>query len=126
MRPLHDAPFMRAHRRALRRRQTPSEVQLWQVLRDRQVGGWRFRRQHSVGRYVLDFYCVAARVGVEVDGGVHARPEVAAYDAERTAWLSHRGVRIVRVPNAAVLRDAGAVADEIAALLTALHPHPET
>ncbi len=122
MRPLHDAPFMRDRRRALRRRQTPSEVRLWQVLRDRQTGGWRFRRQHSVGPYVLDFYCVAARVGVEVDGGIHARPEVAAYDAARTAWLADRGVRIVRVPNAAVLRDAGAVADEIAALLAALHP----
>ena len=110
-------------RRALRRAPTPAEARLWQALRKRRAGGWHFRRQHSVGPFVLDFYCTAAGVGVEVDGGVHDRPEVRAYDAARTAWLAAHGVRLVRVPNAAVLRDAAAVAAWLAAVLGPAPPH---
>lgn len=114
MRPLHDSPPMRTRRRALRATATPSERRLWTLLRQRQTDGVRFRRQHSIGRFVVDFYCVALRLAVEVDGLVHARPEVRAYDAERSAWLRAQGIRILRVPNAAVQHDPVAVAVWIA------------
>src|SRR3954469_10158826 len=65
--------FKRA--RALRRAMTLPEVLLWQALRGGQVGGLRFRRQHPIGHYVLDFYCPALRLAVEVDGAAHDIPE---------------------------------------------------
>ncbi len=116
VRTLHDHPAMTARRRSLRRTATPAEASLWQMLRRRQAGGWRFRRQHSVGRYVLDFYCPALRLAVEVDGAIHTRPNVAAYDAVRTAWLENLGIQVVRIPNHIVLRNPAAVAQWLGTL----------
>ena len=88
---------------------------LWQRLRRRQLRGRRFRRQHGVGPYVLDFYCAAERLAVELDGAVHDAPERRAYDAERTEHLGRVGIRVVRFPNEAVRLDVEAVLDAIAA-----------
>ena len=95
--------FKRA--RALRREMTLPEVVLWRALRRGAVGRLRFRRQHPVGPYVLDFYCAAARLAVEVDGAVHDVPEQATHDERRMAWLAERGIRVLRVPAQEVLRD---------------------
>ena len=84
---------------------TLPEVVLWRALRRGAVGLLRFRRQHPVGPYVLDFYCAAARLAVEVDGAVHDVPEQATHDERRMAWLAERGIRILRVPAREVLRD---------------------
>ncbi|MFZ5477316.1 MAG: endonuclease domain-containing protein [Myxococcota bacterium] len=81
--------------RRLRRDQTVAEALLWARLRDRRLVGHRFRRQHPVGRYVLDFYCPEARLCVEVDGSQHGGPD----DAERDAWLQGQGIRVLRVWN---------------------------
>ena len=93
--------FKRA--RALRRALTLPEVVLWQALRGGRVGGLRFRRQHPVGPYVLDFYCPSARLAVEVDGAAHDLPEQAARDRRRDAWLADQGIRGLRVLAADVL-----------------------
>jgi very-short-patch-repair endonuclease len=80
------------------------EVVLWQALRRRQWG-MRFRRQHPVGPYVLDFYCPERKLCVEVDGYVHDLPEQAARDEQRDAWLGEQGIRVLRFAAADVLDD---------------------
>jgi very-short-patch-repair endonuclease len=100
------------------------EVLLWQRLR--RSPGVRFRHQHPVGPdYVIDFYCAAARLAIEVDGEVHARPGAPEYDTQRDAYLRSRGLNIVRVPAADVIRDADGTAEAIVALASApLHHRP--
>jgi very-short-patch-repair endonuclease len=78
----HIHPALRARARALRRRQTAAEGRLWQSLRGQQLHAYKFRRQHSVGRFICDFYRAVARLVVAVDGEAHATQ--AEYDAERT------------------------------------------
>ena len=81
--------FKRA--RALRRAMTLPEVLLWQAVRGGQVGGLRFRRQHPIGPYVLEFYCPAIRLAVEIDGAAHDTPDRADHDLRRDAWLAGQG-----------------------------------
>src|SRR5947208_2097538 len=107
--------FKRA--RALRRALTLPEVLLWQALRAGRVGGLRFRRQHPVGPYVLDFYCPSAGLAVEVDGAAHDIPDQAGRDLRRDAWLADQGIRVLRVLAADVLdeKHRQGVLDTIAA-----------
>ena len=92
--------------RRLRRELTPPEARLWMALRRRQAGGLRFRRQHPIGPYVLDFYCDGAKLCVEVDGFAHVTGDHPARDARRDAWLADRGVQTLRI-------DARDVRDEL-------------
>ena len=101
--------------RMLRRRMTDAEQALWRVLRDRGLGGYRFRRQEPIGPYVADFCCRAEYLIIEVDGGQHG-VQVEA-DAARTRWLEARGYRVLRFWNNDVLRDVEAVATMILAAL---------
>ena len=106
-------PLLLAARR-LRREMTEAECLLWEHLRAGQLGGWRFRRQHPVDRFVLDFYCPAARLAVELDGAQHHTPDGLAGDAERSDWLQQRhGIRMLRFDNAQLLRQPDAVLDRI-------------
>ena len=118
----HNRPALRERRRALRNGSTRAERALWTVLKGRRLAGAKFRRQHSVGPFVLDFFCPAARLAVEVDGGVHADPARADYDGGRQRWLEARGIRVVRVTNAEVLQTPDIVAERI---LSALGMPPE-
>ena len=86
-----------AKARALRRAMSRPEARLWQVLRTRPEG-LKFRRQHPVGPYVLDFYCPVARIGIEVDGASHEMGNNPARDERRDRWLRGRGIRILRIP----------------------------
>jgi very-short-patch-repair endonuclease len=101
--PVHNRSTMKERRRDLRTHGTPGEGALWLRLQRRQAGGLRFRRQHSVGPYVLDFYCPEVRLAVEVDGPIHDDPLRAAYDAARTAYLEDHRIRVLRVTNEQVL-----------------------
>src|SRR5689334_11431277 len=86
---------------------TSAEAMLWLGLRRRLVAGLKFRRQHILAGYVVDFYCPALRLVVEVDGGVHDAQR--ARDAQRTFHLAKLGVRVLRLPTAAVLADRPSV-----------------
>jgi len=83
--------------RTMRRALTPPEARLWRCLKGDQLEGLGFRKQHPVGPYILDFYCAAAKLAVEVDGAVHAQAEQAAHDGRRSAWLGHKGIRVIRI-----------------------------
>ena len=87
--------------RGLRRRETDAERRLWADLRDRRLGGWRWRRQVPVGPFIVDFLCAEARLVVELDGGQHA--DRVAYDSRRTAYLSGLGLNVIRFWNSQVL-----------------------
>lgn len=85
--------------RDLRRVQTPAEVRLWRLLRNRQLWGFKFRRQEPAGPFVLDFYCPEARLAVELDGGGHNEPHQRARDRRRSVALSRLGIRVLRYWN---------------------------
>ncbi|MDV3456759.1 endonuclease domain-containing protein [Sphingomonas sp. HF-S4] len=107
--------------RQLRRRMTLPEVLLWQALRTCPAG-LRFPRQHPAGRYVLDFFCPAYKLAVEVDGEVHARGDQPQRDSTRDDWLYKRGVRVLRIPAQAVLSDLEAVVRHIVVIARGEYP----
>ena len=102
-----------ARARDLRRAMTLPEVILWQQIRGRRLDGIRFRRQHPIGSYILDFYCEDARLAVEVDGESHSQAEAVAHDRRRTEWLNTRGISVLRIPARDVVSELAAVVDHI-------------
>jgi very-short-patch-repair endonuclease len=118
-------PHQKGVRRRLRRDATPAERRLWSALRDRRLGGHRFRRQHGIGSYVLDFYCPAARLAIDLDGAVHADPQRAAYDAARTQDLAALGIYVLRFENRQVLETLDVVAEAILGVLDSLYDLPD-
>ena len=102
--------------RKLRRSMTDAEHALWRVLRSRQLEGFKFRRQHSIGRYVVDFVCLEYRLVVELDGGQHV--EQVEADAGRTAQLEQSGFRVIRFWNNEVLTEMDGVVMRVLATLT--------
>lgn len=88
-----------------RRQPTPAEDLLWNLLSDKQLGGFKFRRQHPAGPYILDFYCHAARLSVELDGGYHLDTEQQQYDTIRTEDLRHLGILELRFTNKDLFND---------------------
>jgi very-short-patch-repair endonuclease len=99
--------------REMRRAPTAAEERLWSHLRNRQLAGAKFRRQHPFQRFVLDFYCPASRLVIEVDGDVHSDPDQAARDEERTRHLAVHGLRVIRFRNEEVLYDITTVLERI-------------
>ena len=110
--------------RALRSNATEAERNLWQRLRNRQLGGWKFRRQHPVGPYVADFACVEAQLIVELDGGQHFEPEAQIADERRTEALRKLGFSVLRFDNRQALAETDAVLTAILQWLDLHHPHP--
>ena len=110
--PAHPLPSeLLQHARELRANQTDAEQLLWHLLRGKRFLGYKFRRQHPVAPYILDFYCDALKLAVELDGGQHAEQE--AYDAHRTRALETRGIRVLRFWNNDVLTQTEAVLEAI-------------
>jgi very-short-patch-repair endonuclease len=103
--------------RSLRKNQTPAEQLLWSKLRSHGVSGFKFRRQHPVDVYILDFYCHEVCLAVEIDGGHHAEEENRRMDHRRTAFLNKKGIRVIRFWNNDVLDNLDDVITEIDATL---------
>jgi len=108
--------------RSLRRRSTRAERALWQVLRDRQPAGAKFRRQCPIGPFIVDFICMEQRLIVEADGGQHG--EQTAEDLRRTRHLESEGYRVLRFWNNDVLQNLGGVLQVIEAALEEPSPRP--
>ncbi|MGE5563608.1 MAG: endonuclease domain-containing protein [Bacillota bacterium] len=98
--------------RALRREMTLPEGMLWQVLRQRPEG-FKFRRQHPIGRCIVDFYCPATRLVVEVDGETHSMGDRPDQDERRDAWLRSQGLRVLRFAAPDVMKDLQSVVTAI-------------
>jgi very-short-patch-repair endonuclease len=98
--------------RALRRNLTLPEGMLWQVLRQR-PGGLKFRRQHPLGRCVVNFYCPAAKLAIEVDGESHSMGDRPQQDVRRDAWLRTQGLRVLRFGAPDVMKDLESVVTAI-------------
>jgi len=103
------------HASRLRRDQTDVERMLWEALRNRQLGGFKFRRQATIGAYVVDFLCLEHKLVVELDGGQHGPTA----DAQRTAFLQASGHRVIRFWNHDVIESREAVLVSILASLEA-------
>ena len=108
-----------ARARQLRREMSLPEVLLWSELRGGRLDGLKFRRQHPIGPYVLDFYCPSEHLAVEIDGWSHAAEERPEQDEIRDMRLAERGVRTLRIPAAEVLRS---VDDTLSTIREAIHP----
>ncbi len=104
---------LRDRARRLRKRQTGAERALWRRLRGKRLGGLKFRRQHVVGRFIVDFYCHECRLAVELDGSQHGEAEARRRDAARTAFLESRGVAVVRYSNLRALQETETVLEDI-------------
>ena len=100
-------------RRRLRRRLTAAEATLWNLLKNKQLDGRKFRRQHSVDKYVLDFYCPSENLAIELDGDHHFSDEGQKYDEKRSAYLNSLKIRVLRFENEEVFQSADAVLKEI-------------
>ena len=112
--------------RALRKESTWAEKRLWRLLRSRRLAGYKFRRQHSEGQYYLDFYCLEAKVAVELDGSGHGYPGRQQFDRERDALLTARGIRVKRVWNHQLARAESRenLVENLWRLLQERAPHP--
>jgi len=96
---------------------TDAERKLWSLLRSKQFGGLRFRRQQPIGPYIVDFYCSAAKLIVELDGEQHGEENHVRYDENRTRWLLAHGYRVLRYPNVEFLKTPQIALDGIAHVL---------
>ena len=108
--------------RTLRKHDTWAEKLLWSWLRDRRFSTYKFRRQHTFGPYILDFFCVEAFLDIELDGLQHGRPDKQKADAERDAWLEARGVKVLRFWNSRLRRERDAIRETIWQALQARAP----
>ena len=99
--------------RELRQTSTDAESLLWDRLRKRQLLGFKFRRQHQIGNYVVDFYCDKAGLVIECDGGIHSTAQTWHHDQNREAYMSGLGLRTLRFTNEDVLNEIERVLSEI-------------
>ena len=104
---------MKARARALRASQTSAEAKLWQALRNRKLARWKFRRQHPIDRYIVDFVTLDGKLIVEVDGVTHSEPSEIQRDKARSEVLEACGFLIVRVSNTDVYENLEGVLELI-------------
>jgi 5-methyltetrahydrofolate--homocysteine methyltransferase len=107
--------------RELRRNENAAERRMWSILRAKRMSGFKFRRQHALGRYIADFICLKARLVIEVDGDTHGTDESPDLDAKRAEEIEQMGYRVIRFWNHQVLTASDDVA---AAIFNALHTDP--
>ncbi len=103
--------------RRLRHAETSAEAKLWGLLRNRRLARWKFRRQHPIGRFIVDFVSPEGLLVIEVDGATHSEPAEIVRDAARTADLEQHGYRVIRVFNSDVYDNPEGVLDLILAAL---------
>jgi very-short-patch-repair endonuclease len=103
-----------------RRNPTETENIMWIELRGKKLGGFKFRRQHPYGRFVLDFYCAMEMLSIEIDGEIHDTPENIEYDKVRTSVIEENGITEMRFSNQEILKEKDKVLNKILKKLTQL------
>ncbi len=102
---IHDIPHLKTFRTKLRKRLTPAEASLWKTLQNSKFEGRKFRRQHSIGPYILDFFFYSERLGIELDGEVDFNERATEYDYERKLFLIQFGIKVLRFENFLVFQE---------------------
>jgi very-short-patch-repair endonuclease len=110
---IYNSPNLKTKRRKLRKNLTDAEKVLWKFLRNRQLDGFKFYRQFSVGSFILDFYCPDRKMAVELDGGHHAETRQEMHDGRRTNYLQSKNIHVLRFWNNEVLKNTEGVAEKI-------------
>ncbi|MEW6418148.1 MAG: endonuclease domain-containing protein [Nitrospirota bacterium] len=113
MEKVHNIKKLKENRKNLRNNLTPAEARLWSFLKNSQLEDRKFRRQHSIGSYVLDFYCPKEKLCIELDGTAHYTDEGYEYDIARTEYLRTMGIRVLRFENKDVFENAEGILEEI-------------
>ena len=106
---IHNNPKFKGIRKELRSKATSAEAVLWTILKKKQVGGLKFRRQHSVGKYILDFYCPEMKLAIELDGEIHLHPGKRSKDLNREEFLTKWGIEVIRFENRIVFENPEAI-----------------
>ena len=109
----HTKLALKTTRKKLRSNLTPAEAFLWKHLKSKQLDNKRFTRQHSIGNYVVDFYCASQKLIIELDGEVHFNHAAEEYDKKRTEFLNEAGFTVIRFENKMVFEHLSSVLQEI-------------
>jgi len=107
-------------RKILRNNMPLPEIILWSRLKSKQLGGYKFRRQYGIGRYVIDFYCPALKLAIEIDGDSHFIDDVKEYDRDRQIFIESLGVKFLRFTNSDIMNNL----DSVLAQIQTHHPIP--
>ena len=110
---LHNRTYLRIFRKSNRKSLTLAEAFLWNHLKRKQLDGRKFRRQHSIGNYIVDFYCASERLIIELDGEVHNNPTALSRDQERSVFFKKKGFKVIRFENQMVFTYLSSVLIEI-------------
>jgi very-short-patch-repair endonuclease len=110
---LHDPSKSKENRKSLRKSLTSAEAFLWKNLQGKKLKGKKFRRQHGIGSFIVDFYCAEEQLVVELDGEVHMNPTAQEYDKKRTKYLEKNGLTVLRFENKMVFENLSSVLLEI-------------
>ena len=110
---INNLPYLKTFRKTLRNNLTPAEAKFWKFVQNKNLAGRKFRRQHSVGNYILDFYCPSEKLAIELDGEVHFGDAARVYDYERRLFLEHYGIKVLRFENKLVFEELAWVLDVI-------------
>ena len=110
-------PYIFDNAKALRQRSTKAEQYLWQMIRNRQLMGFKFRRQHPLKYFIADFYCHEALLVIELDGSIHELENIKKYNQQRETIINELGITVMRFSNDAVFLEADKVIEKIEAHL---------
>ncbi len=110
---LYNNPKLKTRRKDLRNRIPEPEQILWYWLRGKNLKGYKFRRQYSVGNYVMDFYCPKLRLGIEIDGDSHFRPKAVLYDQIREQFLAQQNIKVLRFTNTEIAENIEEVINKL-------------
>lgn len=121
---IHNRKYLKQFRKNLRTNGTSAEATLWKFLQKSQLEGRKFRRQHSVGDYILDFYCPSERLAIELDGAHHFQTAGFLKDQERSKYIESLNIRILRFENNEVFKGIEAVLERIRFEFKSTTPNP--
>lgn len=110
---INNKKYLTPYRKSLRNNLTPAETFLWKLIKNSQLDQRKFRRQHSVGNYILDFYCPSEKLAIELDGEFHFTPEGIEYDKIRTEYINSINIKVIRFENKIVFENTDWVLMEI-------------
>ncbi len=113
-------PTEKSKRRQLRRDQTPAEELVWRFLRNRRTKNFKFRRQYSVDKFVIDFYSPELKLAVEIDGDVHDLPAQKEHDIARQSYLESFGIKFIRIRNEELFANTDKAFDRIEQMIKVL------